>query len=232
MSAGARWPDRRAVLFDLDGTLADTAADLCAAANLLRRADGLPDLPLAAFRPWVSRGGRAMLDLALAHRQADAREAALAEFLALYGEDCARHTALFPGMERVLQALERAAIPWGVVTNKPVELACRVLCGLGLEDRCRVLLGGDSLPRRKPDPLPLQAACERLGVAPGEALYVGDDERDMQAARACGMPAVAAAWGYLPPGTEVGDWMPDGVAHRPEALLDLLGLARGAARSS
>jgi phosphoglycolate phosphatase len=224
MSRAACWDGRGAVLFDLDGTLADTAADLCAAANALRQEQGLSALPLSEFRPWVSRGGKAMLEVAFPEHEQGWREDRLVEFLDRYSADCTRHTRLFPGMAELLAAIESAGLPWGVVTNKPFNLASAVLAGLGLSSRCAVLLGGDSLARKKPDPLQLTSACEQLGVAPACAIYLGDDQRDVQAAKACGMPCVAAAWGYLPPGQNASDWGADLVLEQPLALLAVLGL--------
>lgn len=224
MSPRVCWPDRAALLFDLDGTLADTAADLCAAANALRVEYGYAPLALAAFRPWVSRGGKAMLEAAFPDRDDAFRDPLLAEFLQRYGQDCARHTRLFPGVAEVLGALAEAGIPWGIVTNKPIHLAEPVVEGLGLAGRCAVLFGGDSLSRKKPDPLQLVTACERLGVDPTRALYVGDDLRDMQAARACAMPCIAAAWGYVPPGQRAADWGADLVLETPVELVAALGL--------
>lgn len=224
MTQPPRWADRRAVLFDLDGTLADTAADLCAAANAMRVAEGLEPLPLAPFRPWVSRGGRSMLEVAFPHWDDERRAAALPEFLDRYGREPVRESRLFAGMERVLDALAQRGIPWGIVTNKPYALAVPVVEGLGLAARCGVLLGGDSLAARKPDPLPLRVACERLGVEPGSAIYIGDDLRDVQAARAAGMPAVAAGWGYIIPGDDIAAWGADVILDAPAGLLDVLDL--------
>ena len=229
MTAGSRCRDRAAVLFDLDGTLADTAADLCAAANGMREDAGLAALPLALFRPWVSRGGRAMIEVAFADRDEAQRAAMLEEFLRRYAADCSRHTRLFPGMPELLDALERAGIPWGIVTNKPFHLAEPVVAGLGLAGRCAVLLGGDSLPRKKPDPLQLVTACRQLGVEPSTALYVGDDLRDVQAAQACAMPCIAAGWGYIPPDQDPADWGADLLLMKPGDLGDVLGLAPVAA---
>lgn len=214
----------RAVLFDLDGTLADTAADLCGAANAMRVDAGRDPLPLADFRPWVSRGGRAMLEIAFPDWDEATRAARLPEFLARYADQVCVHSRLFAGMDDVLLAIEDAGWRWGIVTNKPIALAVPVVAGLGLESRCAVLLGGDSLAERKPHPLPLLTACERMAIDTGGALYVGDDLRDVQAARAAGMPVIAAGWGYIPPGESAADWQADLVLQEPRHLLGLPGL--------
>lgn len=215
----------RAVLFDLDGTLADTAADLCAAANAMRAEHALAPLALDEFRPWVSRGGRAMLDIALAHLPEPQRAGLLEDFLERYAAAPGVHTRLFVGIDRLLDLLDSQGLPWGIVTNKPIRLAEPVVAALGLATRCGVLLGGDSLAARKPDPLPLRVACARLGVPPEHAVYLGDDRRDVEAARAAPMPSIAAAWGYIAPGEDPGDWGADWVAEQPDELPRLLRMA-------
>lgn len=189
-------PRIRAVLFDLDGTLADTAPDLVAAVNRLRVEEGRTPLPDAALRPLVSKGGRALLARAFADLDADAREPLLPRFLAAYAEALAVHTRPFAGIDALLAAIEARGWPWGIVTNKPEALARGVVGGLGWSMRSSVLVGGDTLPVRKPAPEPLWLAAERLGIAPAHCLYVGDDARDIDAAQAAGMPCVAALWGY------------------------------------
>ncbi|MBD8524787.1 phosphoglycolate phosphatase [Pseudomarimonas arenosa] len=216
----------RAVLFDLDGTLADTAADLCGAANRMREAQGQAALPLSEFRPWVSRGGRAMLDIAFPDRSAAQREIMLPEFLQNYAEHVADQTRLFDGIAELLSAIEQAGLRWGIVTNKPIALAGPVVAALGLSERSGVLIGGDSLPERKPHPLPLLEACRQLEVAPHEAIYVGDDRRDVEAARAAGMPVVGVRWGYLPPGDPIDSWGADRLINAPLDLLAVLQLMR------
>jgi 2-phosphoglycolate phosphatase len=209
----------RAVLFDLDGTLVDTAPDLCAAANAMRARAGLAPMALEELRPAVSRGSRAMLALALPQFDAAAREAWVAPFLESYGAAVAVHSRLFEGMHEVLAAIERDGASWGIVTNKPSGLARAVVRELGLEARCGVLVGGDTLPVRKPDPQPLWLACDTLGVAAAAALYVGDDARDVEAARAAGMRCVAAAWGYRDAQERIEDWGADAVLSHPRELL-------------
>jgi N-acetyl-D-muramate 6-phosphate phosphatase len=217
----------RAVLFDLDGTLVDTAPDLCAAANAMRARAGLEPLAVAAFRPVVSRGSRAMLGRALPHLDAQSREAWVEPFLASYAEAIAVHSRLFEGIERVLQAIEADGASWGIVTNKPEALARALVRALGLESRCAVLVGGDTLPVRKPDPQPLWFACDQLGVTATAALYVGDDARDVEAARAAGMRCIAAAWGYRDGEERIEQWGADAVLAEPHELLE-----RGALRAA
>ncbi len=211
---------RRAVLFDLDGTLVDTALDMHAAANLICEQRGVSPVAFAAFRPLVSKGGRAMLRGALPDADDAIVEAVLPQFLELYGQQIAVHSRLFDGMDAVLAAIEARALHWGVVTNKPEWLARGVLDGLGLAQRCAVLIGGDTLNARKPDPLPLREACRLIGVAVGQAIYVGDDRRDVEAARAAPMPVLAASWGYIDATDDVHDWGADAVVARPLDLLD------------
>ncbi len=186
----------RAVLFDLDGTLADTAPDLIAAVNRILVEESRPPLPDSALRPLVSKGGRALLARAFPDLGEDAREPLLPRFLAAYAEALAVHTRPFEGIESLLADIEARAWPWGIVTNKPEGLAVGVVAGLGWSTRSKTLVGGDTLPVRKPAPEPLWLAASQLGVPPEACLYVGDDARDVEAAKAAGMPSVAALWGY------------------------------------
>ena len=186
-----------ALLLDLDGTLADTAADLAAPANALREARGLPPLPLEQLRPWASHGARGLIGAALGVAPGDAGFDALrAEFLERYAAALCVHTRLFDGVEALLGACEAAGVPWGIVTNKHAVFARPVVEQLGLANRCAVLVCGDTTPRAKPDPLPLLHAASTLALAPRDCVYVGDDARDIEAGRAAGMHTVAAVWGY------------------------------------
>lgn len=198
MSAGpaARFP--RVALFDLDGTLLDSAPDMLATVNRMRATRGLPPMALEAIRPHVSRGSRAMTRAALPALPEDpaAVEALVPEFLAIYEQELGRHGGVFDGVEDMLAALEADGVRWGIVTNKPEYLARMVVPQLGWQSRCAVLVGGDSLAQRKPHPMPLLHAAAALGIEPGHCVYVGDDERDIVAARAAGMPSIAALWGY------------------------------------
>lgn len=184
------------VLFDLDGTLLDSAPDMLAAVNAMRARRGRGDMALPELRPHVSKGSRAMVGAAFPDVDAVEREGWIAEFLADYERELGRHGRPFEGVDAMLEALEQAGTPWGIVTNKPEYLARLLMPLLGWDTRCAVLIGGDTLPVRKPDPAPLLVAAERMGVAPHACAYVGDDERDIVAARAAGMPSVVALWGY------------------------------------
>ncbi len=184
------------ILFDLDGTLVDSAPDLLAAVNRVLADAGREPLPLSTLRPVVSKGSRAMLATAFPELDAQAREQLVPPFLAYYGAAIAEHGHAFDGIEGLLSRIERASLRWGIVTNKPEKLAHDVVRAMGWSERCAVLVGGDTLAQRKPDPAPLLHACAQVGVTADHCVYVGDDERDIQAARAAGMRSVVALWGY------------------------------------
>jgi len=207
-----------AVLFDLDGTLLDSAPDFVVALDQLRQARGLPPVAPARVREVVSKGSRAMLGAAFPRLDAAARDALVPEFLDTYEALIGRHARLFDGVAELLQALEQAGSRWGIVTNKPEYLARLILPQLGWERRCAVLIGGDTLAERKPHPLPLQVAAQRIGVAPEHCVYVGDDERDILAARAASMPSVAALWGYRLDGDDPISWRADRLCEQPQQL--------------
>ena len=212
-----------AVLFDLDGTLVDSALDLGGAGNDLRERRGLPPLPLEVFRPLTGTGARCMLRVALGTTPEDADfEALKDEYLAIYATRLTRLTRVFDAMAPVLDALDAAALPWGIVTNKHSRFAEPVVAGTGLATRSRVLVCGDTTARAKPFPDPLLEAARRLAVDPAHCLYVGDDLRDIQAGRAAGMGTVAAAWGYLGDGEPIEAWGADHLARTPAGLLEVL----------
>ncbi len=210
----------RGVLFDLDGTLLDSAPDMLATVNRMRQARGRAPMVLEAIRPHVSRGARAMSAAAFPDVPPQDVPGLVPEFLAIYGEELGRHGRPFDGIEAMLAALEADGVRWGIVTNKPERLACELLPMLGWDRRSAVLVGGDSLAERKPHPLPLLHAAQAIGIAPCACAYVGDDRRDIDAARAAGMTSVVALWGYRLDDDDPVAWQGDAMIHAPEALLD------------
>jgi phosphoglycolate phosphatase len=217
----------RAALFDLDGTLLDTAPDLAGAlAELLLDLQREP-LPFASVRPQVSHGSVALIRLAFPGLEPGSApfEAQRLQLLDLYRARIARETRLFPGFEAVLATMERAGLPWGIVTNKPGWLTEPLLAHLGLDRRAGAVLSGDSLPERKPHPRPLLVAAAQLGVPPADCLFVGDALRDVQAAVAAGMVPLGVRFGYLDPAERPETWPVAGWLQEPGDLLGWLGLA-------
>jgi 2-phosphoglycolate phosphatase len=213
----------RAVLFDLDGTLADTAGDLAGALNTLRAEHSLDSLPLEIMRPHTSSGARGMLKAGFDMEPEDARYLTMRErFLDLYAAALCVHTRLFDGMPELLGELERRAIAWGIVTNKPRRFTDPLVQALELHRRAACVVSGDTTVKPKPAPEPLLYAAQAMRIAPEACLYVGDDLRDVQSARSAGMPVVAAGWGYLGEEGDPGDWAADAVLAHPAEVLDHL----------
>jgi phosphoglycolate phosphatase len=213
----------RAVLFDLDGTLADTAPDLAYVLNLQLRRHARPELPVSALRPYVSHGARGMLRAGFGLETGDADYAALRdEFLALYEHNLFRETRLFPGIAELLDGLEERSLLWGVVTNKLERFTVPLIQALGLSARAACVVGGDTVSRAKPHPDPLFEASRRLGCDPAQCCYVGDDERDVQASQAAGMTPVVALYGYLGDGKPPREWGAQAYIAHPLELLSLL----------
>ena len=210
----------RLVLFDLDGTLLDSAPDMLAAVNTMRTQRGAAAMALHELRPQVSKGARAMLAAAFPDVASEQREALIPAFLAQYELELAKHGSPFEGIEALLGAIEADGGRWGIVTNKPEYLAKQLLPLLGWQTRCAVLVGGDTLPQRKPHPLPLLHAAQTLYVAVEDCAYIGDDERDIIAARAAGMPSVVALWGYRLDEDDPVAWAGDAMAESPHDLLE------------
>jgi phosphoglycolate phosphatase len=216
----------RGILFDLDGTLADTAADLAHAVNLQRRARGLEALPVQLLRPLVSQGARGMLRAAFGLKPEDPAYASYRdEFLDLYEQNLNRETVLFPQVSALLTTLELRGIAWGIVTNKLARFAEPLTAALGLAARAGCLISGDTCARGKPFPDPLLEACRRLELGPAACIYVGDDERDVEASVAAGMTPVVALYGYLGDGNPPAAWGAEHHIERPLDLLNVLSLA-------
>ncbi len=215
-----------AVLFDFDGTLADTAPDLGGALNLLLQRYNKPPVPLSRSRPFVSMGARGMLEIGLGLKPQHAEFDALkAEYLSIYEDNLFRATRLFDGMDRLLDTLDQRAIPWGIVTNKHSRFTMPILAALKLHGRAKTVICGDAVAQLKPDPAGLFAAVHELKIKPTKNIfYIGDDERDIQAALAANITPVAARYGYLGNNNPPDKW---GAAHAidsPSDLVKLLGL--------
>jgi phosphoglycolate phosphatase len=217
----------QALLVDLDGTLLDTAPDMTAALNALRREEGRAALDFAALRPFVSHGAVALVRTGFADADAPELERLRLRFLDLYRDSLAGGTRLFDGFEALLARLERAGLPWGIVTNKPGWLTTPLLAALALDSRAGCVVSGDTLAERKPHPAPLLYAAKALKLAPGQCLYVGDAERDIRAGRAAGMRTVAVRYGYLAAGEDPAAWAPDAIIDHPAELAAFLALADG-----
>ena len=209
----------QAVLFDLDGTFADTAPDLAAALNRLLVDEGLEPLPVERVRPFASAGARGLVHVGFGVKPGDVEYAALREaFLEFYRERTCVETRLFPGIRELIDELKKRGIAWGIVTNKALRFTERVLAALELEPDCVVC--GDSTPHLKPHPAPLLLAAEQLKLAPARCIYVGDDLRDIQAARAAGMRPIAVQWGYHHPDSgHPGSWDAEAMITHPRDLI-------------
>jgi phosphoglycolate phosphatase len=210
------------VLFDLDGTLLDTAPDMIAALHRLQAEHRRPVVPYDEARPWVSHGALGMLGVGFGELPEAERTRLHQRYLDLYADDLAGASRLFAGMEDVLLRLERRRVPWGVVTNKPARLTEPLLKALGLRGRCACVVSGDTVGRRKPFPDPLLHALGLIAADAATAVYVGDAARDIAAGRAAGMLTVAALYGYIPPGDDPDGWGADHQVRSPADLVPLL----------
>ena len=213
----------RAVLFDLDGTLADTASDLARALNRVRAAHHLAPVPVETTRPYTSSGARGLLKVGFGLNPGDERYDALRlQFLDFYAAEICVDTRLFDGMAELLAQLDQDGLPWGVVTNKAERYTLALLQDLHLDQRAACVVGGDTAARAKPHPDPLLHAAAALRLPPSACLYVGDDLRDVQAARAAGMRVIAAKYGYLGDGGSIESWQADAIIEHPREVLDYL----------
>ena len=212
----------RAVLFDLDGTLLDTAPDMVGALNALRIEEGRIPLPHDTVRDAVSHGSARLVKLGFSDASPERSLELQQRFLEIYRAALSAGTRLFPGMEEVLDTLAARSLKSGIVTNKPGWLTEPLLEELGIRERFDCVVSGDTVAERKPHPLPLLHAAQLAGVAPGECIYVGDAERDVQAAHAAGMPALVANYGYLREDEDSTSWGGDGYLAQARDLLGWL----------
>lgn len=217
----------KAIFFDLDGTLLDTARDFAYAINLLLQREKKPALNFDLFRDVVHGESKRMIAFAFNMSESNPEfEKIRQDFLQTYYQNCTQHTVLFPGMELLLDSLDAKKIPWGIVTSKPTWLTEPILKHFELDKRAACIVMGDTISKIKPDPAPLFYACERTIIAPENAIYVGDLETDIIAAKAAGMKSIGVTYGYHPPKTDFSKWNADFIAHSPteisEWIKDLL----------
>ena len=215
----------KAVLFDLDGTFADTAPDLAAALNHARAMRRLPPLPLEVLRPQASHGSRGLLkagfDIEPDHPDFEPLRDI---FLDYYANNICVHTRLFGDTVKLVDTLEQRGIKWGIVTNKPHRFTVPLMQALGMASRAACLVSGDTCAHAKPHPEPMLKACEIIGVTPAQCLYLGDDLRDMQAANASGMHGIIANYGYISADASVENWKAHGSVNQPTELIGYLAL--------
>ena len=208
------------VLFDLDGTLADTAPDLADTLNQVLAENGRPTLSFETIRPTVSHGGGFMLNTAFGLGEHDPGFAELrSRFLEIYAGRLTNKTRLFQGIDTVLDLLDNRGMSWGVVTNKPEKLTHPLLRSLGIHSRTRCVVGGDTVEYSKPHPAPMLHACSLLGCSPSTTLYVGDAQRDIQAGHNTGMYTLIAGYGYIGPDDEPDAWGADGMVSTPLEIM-------------
>lgn len=223
---GPKFNDIEAVLFDLDGTLIDSAPDLGAAADKMRTDRGLAPLPLADYRPMAGAGARGMIGIAFGLTPDDDGFGDLKEEFFVNYEACmTERTYAFDGVAELIAQIDRSGLKWGVVTNKSARFTLPLTRRMPLFGSAQTIISGDTTPHAKPHPAPLLEAARQLQLHPGRCVYVGDDERDIVAGRAAGMPTVAAAYGYLGAMTDTRGWKADATIVSPAALLNLLRMA-------
>ena len=213
----------RGVIFDLDGTLLDTAPDMIGALNAICAEEGKNPVAYAQARSYVSNGAVGLLRLAFPGFDPTVDADLHRRYLNLYAARLAVETQLFPDLGALLDRLEAGAVPWGVVTNKPAHLTDPLMTAMGLHLRSACTVSGDTLPERKPHPRPVLFALERLGVNPSRSVYVGDARRDIESGRSAGTTTIAVRYGYVEPGQDPGSWGADYVV---DTTLDLLSLLK------
>ena len=213
---------KHVLLFDLDGTLLDTAADLIAALNHVRASEQLPPVPVSELRHLASRGARGLLGAGMDAADEEREAERLQGFLDYYAANHYVHTRLFDGIDRVLRHLREQQIPWGIVTNKAEWLTLPLLRTIGWDQLTPCIVCGDTTAKAKPDPLPVLHACELLGAEPGACWMIGDDPRDVMAGRDAGCRTAVAAWGYLGPDTDAAALGGDRILQQPLEILSLL----------
>jgi 2-phosphoglycolate phosphatase len=211
-----------AVLFDLDGTLIDTAQDMVAVLLALMDSEGRDPIPYEVARSYVSNGSAGLIHLGFPGVSDNKHEQLRIEYLDRYEASVCVHSTVFAGIEPLLEQFDDHGLPWGVVTNKPARMTEPLLAALGLDRRIACQISGDTIPERKPHPAPLFLACEHTGVAPGKSVYVGDAARDIEAGQAAGMYTIAAAYGYITDDDDAEAWKADSIAADVQELTTML----------
>ena len=214
-------PKIKTVLFDLDGTLADTAPDLAGALNHVLKMHNQDPLPYETIRPYVSHGGAALINLGFGKDHSEF-DVLYQELLHHYLNNIANETTLFSGMNELLQELEEKNINWGVVTNKPGWLTAPLMEELNLTSRAVSIVSGDTLEQRKPHPAPILHACEQAGSEAAECIYIGDAERDIEAGNRAGMPSIIALFGYIAESDKPDDWSAHASINHPKEILSII----------
>lgn len=221
MSNGMLINNVEAVLFDLDGTLVDTAPDLACALNAVLQQQQLEALPYSVIRPIVSNGAEALIKLGFGTELPDEQYQTIkSNFIRYYQHNIATQSILFAGMEAALRHLENAEIPWGIVTNKPEYLTRPLLEKMDLYQRAGCIVCGDQVNNPKPHPEPIYLACQQLGVLPNNAVYIGDAERDIRSGRLAGLKTIACAYGYIPETDDINNWQADSIMQDSSELLE------------
>lgn len=211
-----------AVLFDLDGTLIDTAPDMVAVLNAQLEDAARNPIDYNIARSNVSNGSAGLVRLGFPDVSPDEQERLRCDYLERYADAVCVDSTLFPSFADLLQNLEDAEIPWGIVTNKPARMTAPLLDALALSSRAACAISGDTIPQRKPDPAPMLLACDQIGVAPARTVYVGDSIRDIEAGRAAGMFTIAAGYGYVTTDDNPQSWLADVIVNNPQELTTLL----------
>jgi len=214
--------NHRAVLFDLDGTLVDTAPDMVSALQDLQQYHGLEPVQYDRGRSNVSNGAMGLLRMGFPDLSEEQRQGLICDYIELYSERLAHESTLFDGIEALLDELDDGNCPWGVVTNKPSHLTEPLLEQLDLARRCICIISGDTLEQRKPHPAPLLHACELAGIEPARSIYVGDSSRDIEAGRAAGMGTIAAGYGYITADDDPGAWGADLIVADTQELTQIV----------
>ncbi|MFT6625176.1 MAG: phosphoglycolate phosphatase [Cycloclasticus sp.] len=223
MSHGIPINNVEAVLFDLDGTLVDTAPDLACALNAVLQQQQLEALPYSVIRPIVSNGAEALIKFGFGTELPDEQYQTIkSNFIRYYQQNIAAQSILFAGLELALRHLESAGIPWGIVTNKPEYLTRPLLEKMDLYQRADCIVCGDQVNNPKPHPEPIYLACQQMGVLPSNAVYIGDAERDIRSGRLAGLKTIACAYGYIPATDDINNWQADSIMQNSSELLEWL----------